>query len=532
MAGIAVGSLTALLVVGQAWLLSRQVAGIATTRQLDGLGTAVALLAAIFLGRAALAWVNSWLGHRAAAAVKAQLRTDVMAARLSRPSQSTTSTGRLIALVTQGLDALDGYYARYLPQLVLAVTVPLIVGVAILSSDLTSAVIVALTVPLIPFFMALVGWVTEARLKKRWRAQSRLAHHFADLVAGLPTLQVFGRARAQARGLVSIEASHRKETMATLRVSFLSALVLELISTLSVALVAVGIGLRVVHGELGLATGLFVLMLAPEVYLPIRQVGVHFHDSADGVAAVEQAFEVIDADETDGQAERGDQTPQAADDPSGPLVSFRDVSVRYPGQERPALDSLSFELAPGELVAVAGPSGGGKSTALAVLMGFVTPSSGEVWLDGRPLRDVDLDDWRALTAWVAQNPGMLPGTVGDNVALGFPQASPTQLRAALDAVGGASLPLGQRVFGDTEGLSAGELRRVGLARAWLRVRHGGARLLVMDEPTAGLDVDTEAHVIDELRSLGVTALVVSHRPALLAAADRVLSVGAPAEAVR
>ena len=226
-----------------------------------------------------------FLAHRAAASVKSQLRVDIMRARLARPLDSDTSAAGLVTLVTQGLDALDGFYSKYLPQLVLAVVVPVIIGVAILTADLTSALIVALTLPLIPVFMALVGWSTEARTKRRWDLQTRLARHFADLVAGLPTLQVFGRARAQAQGLAKTEAAHRGETMATLRISFLSALVLELLATLSVAVVAVTVGFRVAFGDLDLATALFVLILAPEAYLPVRQVGVHYHDSADGMAA-------------------------------------------------------------------------------------------------------------------------------------------------------------------------------------------------------------------------------------------------------
>ncbi len=207
-------------------------------------------------------WLHQWIAQRASAAVKSQLRRDILGARLAHPIDSPASTGGLITLVTQGLDALDGYYSKYLPQLMLAVTVPIIIGVAILTSDFWSAVIVAVTMPLIPVFMALVGWTTEARTQKRWAIQTRLANHFADLVTGLPTLQVFGRAKAQARGLKRTEQAHVRETMATLRISFLSAMVLELLSSLSVAVIAVTIGFRVVFGDLDLATALFVLILA------------------------------------------------------------------------------------------------------------------------------------------------------------------------------------------------------------------------------------------------------------------------------
>ncbi|MGB4271031.1 MAG: ABC transporter transmembrane domain-containing protein, partial [Propionicimonas sp.] len=322
------GSATAILTLGQAWLLSRSVADIFATRNLSTLGWAVSGLVMVFTGKALLTWLNEWLAQRAAAAVKSQLRRDLMSARLARPLAST-STGGLITLVTQGLDALDGYFSKYLPQLVLAVTVPLVVGVAIAGADLTSAAILAVTLPLIPIFMALVGWTTEALTRRRWRVQTRLANHFADLVMGLPTLQVFGRAKAQAEGLRRSEAAHRGETMRTLRVSFLSALVLELLATLSVAIIAVTVGFRVVFEQLDLATALFVLILAPEAYLPVRQVGVHYHDAADGLAAADAAFALID-DPAPSQPAGGTAPPSPPQDPTV-LLAVDGVSHTYPG---------------------------------------------------------------------------------------------------------------------------------------------------------------------------------------------------------
>ncbi|MFZ1410428.1 MAG: ABC transporter transmembrane domain-containing protein, partial [Micropruina sp.] len=292
--GVLVGCATAGLTIVQAWALAHALGDIFETQQLGSLAWAVPLLAAVFGAKGLLAWWNQWLAHRTAAAVKSTLRRDIMAARLARPIDSSVSSASLITLITQGLDALDGYFSKYLPQLMLALTVPAIITVAILIADPTSALIVVVTLPLIPIFMALVGWTTEARMRKRWRIQTRLANHFADLVLGLPTLQVFGRATAQAEGLRRSEAAHRRETMGTLRISFLSAMVLELLATLSVAIVAVAMGFRVVFYEVDLITAFFVLILAPEAYLPVRQVGVHYHDAADGVAAAGAAFAVID----------------------------------------------------------------------------------------------------------------------------------------------------------------------------------------------------------------------------------------------
>jgi ATP-binding cassette, subfamily C, bacterial CydCD len=545
-AGVAVGSATAILTLGQAWLLSRSVASIFSTGQLDGLVTVALSLLGVFAGKAVLNWLHQWIAHRTSAAVKSQLRRDIIGARLAHPIDSPATTGGLITLVTQGLDALDGYFSKYLPQLMLAVTVPVIIGVAILTSDFWSAVIVAITMPLIPLFMALVGWTTEARTQRRWAIQTRLAHHFADLVDGLPTLQVFGRAKAQARGLRRTEAAHVRETMATLRISFLSAMVLELLSSLSVALIAVVIGFRVVFGELDLATALFVLILAPEAYLPIRQVGVHYHDSADGVAAAEAAFGLIDAHEPpapDGVRGAAKQVFGKRPEPAaalsqtssdsvevslptdGALLSVRGLTHTYPGAATPALAPLDFEIASGDIVAIAGGSGGGKTTLLNSLLGFLQPTGGQIFSQGAPI--TDWPAWRQQLAYVGQFPGLVNGTIADNVRLGSPQASDEELRAALAAAGAPELSLDQWVGDDAEGVSAGERRRIATARALLRINRDGGRLLVLDEPTAGLDADAEAVLLRSLREAGVAVLVVSHRPAVLESADRVIFIQAP-----
>ncbi|GAA2182364.1 hypothetical protein GCM10009785_21370 [Brooklawnia cerclae] len=515
----------AVCVVAQAWLISRAVAGVFDTRSTDfpgplpGLGAWAAAVLGVFAVRGVLSWLNAWLAHRASAAVKSQLRTDIMAARLARPADSSVSSSALITLVTQGLDALDGYFSKYLPQLVMAAFIPVLMVAVIAANDLQSAGIIAVTLPLIPLFMVLIGLQTRDQVRRRFRFQTRLANHFADLIAGLPTLQVFGRARAQLRGLRETEDTSRAETMKTLRITFLSSGVLELLSTLSVALVAVSVGFRVVDWDLDLATSLFILILAPEAYLPVRQVGVHFHDSADGTAAAEAAFALIEAGSS---RPGGDQPPP---DLSSAAIVFDQVSVTYPGADSPALDALSFTLRPGEALVLVGRSGGGKSTALAVLMGLVPPSVGRVRVGGVDLATIDMDAWRRQLAWVGQEPGLLRGTIADNVRLGFEGASDTQVRSALDRAGGSSLDAGRLVGDDGEGLSAGERRRVALARALVRIELGGARLLVLDEPTAGLDQATEAVAVAALRDAGVGALLVTHRPALLRIADEMIAVG-------
>ncbi|WP_415088426.1 thiol reductant ABC exporter subunit CydD [Micropruina sp.] len=554
-AGVAVGSATAVLTIVQAWALSSALGNIFETHALGVLTWAVPMLVGAFAGKAILAWLNQWLAQRASAAVKSRLRRDVLAARLVDPVRPEPSTASLVTLLTQGLDALDGYYSKYLPQLLLAVTVPLIIGVAILTSDLTSAIIVAVTLPLIPLFMALVGWTTEARTRKRWRVQTRLAGHFADLVAGLPTLQVFGRARAQAEGLRRSEAAHRRETMGTLRISFLSALVLELLASLSVAIVAVAIGFRVVFHEVDLTTAFFVLILAPEVYLPVRQVGVHYHDAADGMAAAESAFALIEGAEqapgtsADDGFDKLDQRPSSAPSsvepvetpatnpsavgpvetrvidrspPPTPLLQITGLTVRYPGAAAPVLDDVDLTARTGELTVITGTSGTGKTTLLYALMGFVSPASGRFLLDGLP---ADAATRRTRIAWVGQNPGMVNGTIADNVRLGAPDATDDAVRESLRLAGGDSLDPNRGVGDDGEGLSAGERRRVAAARALLRVSRRQADVLVLDEPTAGLDAATETALLDAVASLGTTTIAVSHRPAVIARADHVLHLG-------
>lgn len=529
----ATGAVTAVLVLGQAWLLSRSVSSVFATHSMDGVGRWAALLGLVFCGRGLTSWATEWFSHRASAAVKSQLRGDLLRARLARPTDSSTTSGTLITLITTGLDALDGFYAKYLPQLVLAVIVPVVLAVAIATRDVVSVVIIAVTIPLIPLFMALIGWRTETAVRRRFHVATRLSDHFADLMSGLPTLQVFGRARAQLEGLRRTEGANRTETMRTLRISFLSSFVLELLATLSVALVAVTVGFRVAAGGMNLQTSLFILILAPEVYLPVREVGARFHDSADGMAAAEAAFAVIDrarsasapaSSPTTGSSPGGIDVPSPRDVP----VVLEGLTLTYPDTAAPALDGLDLRIDPGSLVALAGHSGGGKTTALDCLLGFLTPDSGRIRVGDVDLVGASPDTWRVWRrhlAHVSQDPAMIRGTLADNLRLGAADATDEQLRHALDRCGAHSLALDKRVDDDAEGLSAGERRRVAMARALLRIELGGAGMLVLDEPTAGLDDAAEAKVLETVRALGTSVLAVSHRAAVLEGADVVVTLG-------
>jgi ATP-binding cassette, subfamily C, bacterial CydD len=328
-------------------------------------------------------------------------------------------------------------------------------------------------------------------------------------------LKVFGRAKAQAAAVRRVTDRHRVASMGSLRLAFLSSLVLELLASLSVALVAVGVGLRLVDGRLGLETALVVLILAPEAYLPLRQVGAQFHASADGVAAGEEVFRVL---ETPVPA-RGDRTdvPDLRQTP----LRLRDVTVRYPDRAGSALEGFNLDLFPGEVVALAGPSGAGKSTVLAALLGFVEPAEGSVLIGETAADEFEPTAWRRGFAWVPQRPGLRTGSIADNVRLGRPGASDAEVRRALTTAGAAELDLATPVGERGQLLSGGQRRRVALARALVT----DAPVLLLDEPTAGLDAEAEAAVVAGLRASGRTVLLVAHRPTLIAAADRVIELG-------
>lgn len=499
---VALGTFTAGLVVAQAWLIAQLVARGFGGSTVQAVAALIAGLAAVFAGRAMTAWLHHVASDRAAAGVKSQLRTEITAAVLDpERAGERPAADEVAALLGTGLDALDAYFARYLPQLALAVTVPLTVIVAMFVSDVTAALTVAVTLPLIPLFMALVGWVTRERTERRWNALLRLRRHFSDVVGGIVVLKQFDRDQHEV--LARSGEEHRVQTIGTLQLAFLSTFVLELLSTICVALVAVGVGLRIIEGDLVLSTGLFVLLLAPEAFSPVRQVGAHFHASADGVAAAEDAFAVLDYERHGGVCD-------APRDPE--LIEFDRVAVRFAGRSTPALGPVRFSLRRGDVTVIAGPSGSGKSTMLAVLLGLVEPTAGRVLVDGVDLLRLDLEAWRSRLAWVAQTPGLIAGTIEDNVRFGNTAATTDSVRAALDAAGASDLAL-QRLVGERGAtLSAGERRRVGVARALLRVWTESATILLLDEPTAGLDARNEERVVRAVASTAVTVVLVSHRP--------------------
>ncbi|WP_042407130.1 thiol reductant ABC exporter subunit CydD, partial [Streptacidiphilus carbonis] len=510
----ALGVLNAALVIAQAVLVADIVVD-AFQQHRTNLTTPLLALGAVAICRGLTSWATETAAHRASAAVKSELRSQLLArATALGPDWLTRQrSGELVTLATRGIDALDDYFARYLPQLALAVVVPAAVIARILSSDWLSALIIVLTLPLIPIFMVLIGLATQSRMDRQWRTLGRLSHHFLDVVEGLPTLKVFGRAKAQADAIRRTTDDYRQATLRTLRIAFISSFALELLSTISVALVAVGIGTRLVDGSLDLRTGLLILVLAPEAYLPIRQVGTHYHASVEGLAAAQQIFEVLE--ET--------PRPTTTTAPPRPTIRLRNVTVPH----APAIKSLDLTIHPGETLAVTGPSGAGKTTLLSLLLGFTTPTTGTITLNDQPLDQ----SWHPDIAWVPQHPYLFAGTIAENVRLSRPEATDAELATALHRAHAhefiAALPLGTATpLGEHgSGLSAGQRQRLALARAFLADRP----ILLLDEPTANLDNTTEQAVVEAIRNLPPdrTVILTAHRPALLALADRTITLTAP-----
>ena len=485
----------------------------------------IVLLSAVVVVRAGLGWAAEELARRSAHVVTAQLRRALLvhALALGPRWSGRQRRGELAVLATAGVDALEPYAARYLPTLVLAAVVPPLVVAFLFVEDPLSAVVVLVTLPLVPLFMALVGWHTQRRTAQRYRSLELLSGHFLDVVAGLPTLKVFGRARAQAEAVRRTTSEYRRTTMVTLRVAFLSSLVLELVATLSVALVAVSVGLRLVDGALDLRTGLAVLVVVGEAYLPLRAVGAQFHASTDGLTAAERVFAVLETPVPVAGGRTDVPSPALA-----PLV-LDGVRVRYSDNatnddDRDALACPGVVVRPGRLTVVLAPSGAGKSTLLLVLAGLLRPDDGTVTVGGVDLADVDPAVWRARTGYLGQPPRLVAGTVRANVVLGTPGATDAQVWSALRLADAQDVvtTLDQEVGEGGALFSAGQRQRIALARALLR----DAELLLLDEPTSALDADTERRVLHGIaeHARGRTVVIASHRAAVLAIADDVLDL--------
>jgi thiol reductant ABC exporter CydD subunit len=542
---VGLGLLAGVVLIGQAFYLSRIINRVFLEGQsLADVHSLLLLLFGLSLVRAALIWGSQVAAQRVAGRVKSDLRQRLSAhlMTLGPAYAQTERSGELTNTLTEGVEALDAYFSQYLPQLALAVLIPLAILVFVFPLDFTSGLVLLLTAPLIPLFMILIGSLAQELTQRQWVSLSRLSAHFLDVLQGLTTLKLLGRSREQAAVIAIISDRFRQTTMGVLRVAFLSALVLELIATLGTAVVAVEIGLRLLYGYLAFEQAFFVLLLAPEFYLPLRLLGTRFHAGTAGVTAARRIFEILD---TPLLTTTDDHRPQTAEDSrrefdfpantvikkaaqslSGLTIRFADVHYAYADGQRPALKGVSFTVKPGQKIALVGPSGAGKSTIAHLLLGFIAPTHGLITVDGVPLTELNMATWRAHLAWVPQQPYLFHVSVGDNIQLARPEATPEQvIRAARQAQAHdfiEALPQGYDTIIGERGarLSGGQAQRLALARAFLK----DVPFLILDEATANLDPLHEIQIQAALQELmqGRSSLIIAHRLNTIYTADKIL----------
>lgn len=510
-----------LLLIAQAWLLSDAISRVFLQGEtLDAVLPRLLALLPVIAGRALLAYAAHAAAGTAAARIKADLRRRLMQhlVALGPTRVRDERSGELTNTLTHGVEALDAYFRDYLPQLALSLLIPLAILFVVFPVDWLTGLILLLTAPLIPLFMALVGKAAGMTARRQFAALSHLSAHFLDVLQGLPTLKQLNRSRAQVDTVRRISEQFRDTTLSVLRVAFLSALVLELLATISVAIVAVEIAIRLIDGNLQFTQALFLLVLAPEFYAPLRTLGAKYHAGAEGKAAAVRIFEILDQ-----------PLPPPTGDAPLPArldIAFSGVGYTYPGQPMPALHDVTVTLNAGARVALVGATGSGKSTLAALLVRFIQPTTGQITVAGTPLDSIDIAAWREQVAWLPQTPYLFDRSAADNIRLGRPDAPLTDvIRAATLAEAhdfitalpqGYDTPVGERGLR----LSGGQAQRIAIARAFLR----DPALLVLDEATSALDPETETAITRALDRLlaGRSALIIAHRLSTVANADHIL----------
>ncbi|MDR3587087.1 MAG: thiol reductant ABC exporter subunit CydD [Desulfosporosinus sp.] len=525
---VGMGMGIALLAVAQAWFFSRVVAGVFLEgATLNTVWNSLVLILGIIVLRAGLQWVSELSAHAAASRIKSSLRQRLMShiVCLGPVYARGERTGELITTVVDGIEALEEYFSKYLPQLVLAVGIPLLILGFVFPLDWKSGLILLLTGPLIPFFMILIGKLAEKKSLHLFQSLSWMSAHFLDVLQGMTTLKVFGRAKDQTRVIERISDSFRKATLSVLRIAFLSALVLEFLATMSTALVAVTIGLRLVYGTLTFSVGLFLLLLAPEFYTPLRTLGLNFHAGLSGVNAAGRIFEILDLPLTSdldvGEAVEDDQV--LASDFN---ISFQHVCLSYQLGENLALNGVNLSLKSGEKVALVGPSGAGKTSIAQLLLRFIEPTAGEIFVNDGLLKTISPKNWRQQIAYVSQTPHLFAGSIEENIHFGRPSATSAEVKRAAQEASAHEFILKlsdgyQTLLGeDGTRLSGGQAQRIAIARAILK----DAPVLILDEATSNLDTESERVVQLALQRLiqGKTALIIAHRLSTVRQADRIL----------
>ena len=437
----------------------------------------------------------------------------------------SVQSGRLSTTLLKGVEALDAYYSQYIPQIFFALFTPLLIAGTIMPGDPISGGILLGTAPLIPLFMILIGKSASAMTEKQWKTMSRMSGFFLDVLQGLPTLKLFAQSKRQHDAIEESGETFRHATMRVLKVAFLSSLTLELVGTIGMAIIAVGIGLRLMSGKLTFQHALFVLILTPDFYLPLRQLGTKFHAGMEGVSASKEIFAILDQ-----SVPSPEQKPAFAVQESAgkrPIL-FNDVTYTYPGGSQPALESISATIPAGKTTAIIGPSGAGKSTLINLLLRFQEPGEGRITIDGNPIHDIPLEEWHQQISWVPQHPYLFNATLRENILLAKPQASAEEMESALEKTGLTSfvstLPDGLETMIGEEGarLSGGEAQRVALARAFLK----NAPLLVLDEPTSHTDPELEAALRSSIQELmrRRTTVIIAHRLETIRSAEQIIVV--------
>jgi len=522
-AAVGLGLLSGFLLIAQAWLLARVIYAVV----IDGMTLPYVMswlwmMLAIFGLRAALAWLSEQAGFHAAAKLKEDIR-----GKLFRHLQAlgpaylyTKHSGELTATLVDAVEALDPYYSKYLPQTALAALIPLSILAFVLPADWQSALFFCITAPLIPFFMVIIGKGAERLNQKQWRKLSRMSAHFLDVLQGLTTLKLFNVSRQEAKVIAQISDEYRRSAMSVLRVAFLSSASLEFFSTISIAIVAVWMGFRLMWREMDAQQAFFILLLAPEFFLPLRKLGAGYHARLEAVGAVQGILKILNTPVPSNQAK-----VKKIQDATRLSVKFEGVRFSYDGEE-PALEGVSFSILPGQTVALVGASGAGKSTMINLLLGFIRPQQGRITINGICLDELQDEHWLSNVAWVPQRPTIFYGTVADNIRLGKSEADLADvIKAARMANADAfirQLPKSYETVLDEGGrrLSGGQRQQIAIARAFLK----DAPLVVLDEATAHLDPQSQSRIQTAMTKLaeGRTMLMIAHRLATVREADRII----------
>lgn len=526
---IALGSFSGLLIIAETWFLAKVVDGaIFQSQTLQDLMPWLWLMLLVLFFRVVTVYLSEQFAFAAATRVKRDLRSRLFEKiqNLGPLSLGDQGSGSYSSVIVEGVEAVENYFARYLPAVAIAVWVPAAILLFVLPLDWKSAVVFVVTAPLIPFFMILIGKGTEKLNQKQWRVLTRMGGRFLDAIQGLTTLKLFNASKRELRVIETISEDYRLATMKVLRLAFLSSLALEFFATVSIALVAVLIGFRLFYNEMDFFTGFYILLLAPEFYLPLRNMGTHYHGRMDALAAAENMHELMTQQADENPSNIPSEIKPQLDIPAVPAIRFENVSLSY--ADRNALKGCSFEIKAGEQVALVGPSGAGKTSVINLLLRFAQPQQGQIYVSEFELQHLDLNAWRKRIAWVPQQPRIFHGSIADNLCLGLETISENQIREALHQANALEfverLPAGMHTLvGEAgQGLSGGQIQRLALARVWLR----DAGLLILDEPTAHLDSHTQTLVQQALERLkkGKTVMTVAHRLSTIQNADRIVVI--------